>query len=118
MKKKEIWISDLTHTAQGITSHTFPLGVSLVYSYAKQELGKEFNFELFKFPSQLSDAMNKKSPAMLCFSNFSWNLELGYKFAHLAKLKNLTRLHLENSEVSDDTSPFLAELKELKYFSV
>ena len=88
MKKRDIWISDLTHTAQGITSHTFPLGVSLVYSYAKQELGKEFNFKLFKFPSQLSDAMNEKSPAMLCFSNFSWNLELGYKFAHLAKLKN------------------------------
>ena len=51
MKKPHIWISDLTHTAQGISANTFPLGVSYVYSYAKQQLGKDFNFKLFKFPS-------------------------------------------------------------------
>ena len=32
--------------------------------------------------------MNEKSPAILAFSNYIWNLELGYKFAYLAKLKN------------------------------
>ena len=48
-KKKSIWISDLTHTAQGITSHTFPLGVSFVFSYAKEKLGNEERWEeLFK----------------------------------------------------------------------
>jgi len=36
MKKPHIWISDLTHTAQGISSLSFPLGASYVYSYAKQ----------------------------------------------------------------------------------
>ena len=47
MKKQDIWISDLTHTAQGISAATFPLGVSFVLSYAKQKLGNEFNFKLF-----------------------------------------------------------------------
>ena len=41
-KKQDIWISDLTHTAQGITAATFPLGAGCVFSYAKQQLGKEF----------------------------------------------------------------------------
>ena len=34
--KPNIWISDLTHTAQGITAATFPLGVGCVFSYAKK----------------------------------------------------------------------------------
>lgn len=87
-KKKSIWISDLTHTSQGITSHTFPLGVSYVYSYAKEKFGNEFDFKLFKFPSHLAEALKNETPAMICFSNFSWNLELGYKFASLAKEKD------------------------------
>ena len=39
MKKKSIFISDLTHTQQGIMAATFPLGAACVYSYAKKELG-------------------------------------------------------------------------------
>ena len=83
--KPNIWISDLTHTAQGITAATFPLGASCVFSYAKEKIGKDFEFKLFKFPSHLNEALNKQSPKMLCFSNFKWNFELSYKFASLAK---------------------------------
>jgi len=88
LKKKEIWISDLTHTAQGISSITFPLGASYVYSYAQQHLGQDFEFRLFKFPEHLNDALKDQIPSMICFSNYSWNLELGYKFASLVKEKN------------------------------
>jgi len=88
VKKLDILISDLTHTAQGINSHTFPLGASYVLSHAKKKFGSEFNFKLFKFPDNLSAALLEKLPAMLCFSNFSWNLELSYKFSYLAKCKN------------------------------
>ena len=42
--RRNIWFADLTHTAQGISAATFPLGVSYVYSYAKKSLGKEFDF--------------------------------------------------------------------------
>ncbi len=86
--KQEIWISDLTHTAQGISSITFPLGASYVYSYAQKHLGDEFNFKLFKFPEHLNDALKDKLPSIICFSNYSWNFELSYKFASLVKEKN------------------------------
>ena len=88
MKKHDIWISDLTHTTQGISAATFHLGVSFVFSYAKKKLGKEFNFRLYKFPSHLAKALCNKSPTLLCFSNYSWNFELAYKFAFLAKQHN------------------------------
>ena len=41
-KNHDIWISDLTHTEQGIVSRTFPLGASCVYSYAKKILGPTY----------------------------------------------------------------------------
>tara|TARA_Y100000590_G_scaffold49633_1_gene52453 strand:+ start:11295 stop:13334 length:2040 start_codon:yes stop_codon:yes gene_type:complete len=87
-KSHEIWISDLTHTEQGIVSRTFPLGASCVYSYAKKNLGKDFNFKLFKFPSKLNEELIKKSPKVLGFSNYKWNFELSYKFAVLAKQRD------------------------------
>ncbi len=85
MIKQDIWISDLSHTAAGISAATFPLGASFVFSYAKQELGNDFNFRLFKFPKHLSEALKEQTPKMICFSNYSWNFELGYKFASIVK---------------------------------
>ena len=71
MREKDIWIADLTHAAQGMSAYTFPLGAGYVVAYAKKELGNIFNVRLFKFPSHLAEALLKKSPTMLCFSNFS-----------------------------------------------
>ena len=50
--KHSIWFADLTHTAQGISAATFPLGVSYVYSYAKKSLEKEFDFKFFHSTKQ------------------------------------------------------------------
>lgn len=83
--KRKIYFADLTHTAQGISAATFPLGISFVASYAVKELGSEFDFKLFKFPAALEQALREDPPIMLCFSNYSWNLELAYKMATLAK---------------------------------
>ncbi len=84
--KNEIYFADLTHTAQGISAPTFPLGISYVVSYAKKQLGSsDFNYRLFKFPADLEKALILKEPVMLCLSNYSWNFELAYKMATLAK---------------------------------
>lgn len=85
MAKKKIYFADLTHTAQGISASTFPLGISFVLSYAKEHLGDKFDYELFKFPEDLAKALSKELPAFLCFSNYSWNSQLAYQFSLLAK---------------------------------
>ena len=85
MTSKRVYFADLTHTAQGISAATFPLGVSYVMAYANQQLGDELECRLFKMPSELDQALQERWPSMLCFSNYSWNLELAYKFASLAK---------------------------------
>jgi len=86
--KKAIWISDLTHTAQGIGANGFPLGASYIYSYAKKNFKNEFDFKLFKLPIHLQEILQHTSPTILSFSNYSWNLELGYTFAFLAKQRD------------------------------
>jgi hypothetical protein len=85
MNSPQVFVSDLTHTKQGISAATFPLGASYVYSYTKKHLEKEIDFKLFKFPEDLNDALKVKIPEILSFSNYSWNLEISYKFAEICK---------------------------------
>ena len=85
--KPIVYISDLTHTVNGISANTFPLGSSYVFAYAKSKLGHLFDFDLFKFPDDLSNAINHSPPSVLCFSAYSWNLEISYKFAEVCKKK-------------------------------
>ena len=85
--KPIVYISDLTHTVNGISANTFPLGSSYVFAYAKSKLGHLFDFDLFKFPDDLSNAINCSPPTVLCFSAYSWNLEISYKFAEVCKKK-------------------------------
>ncbi len=88
MPKPKIYFADLSHTAQGVSSPSFPLGISFVVSYAKEHFGHDYDFKLFKFPTDLARAIQDESPVMLCLSNYSWNFALGYKLASLAKARD------------------------------
>ena len=81
----KIFISDLTHTANGISAQTFPLGASYVASYAKKMMGDRCEIDLFRFPDKLSNAIASELPRVACFSNYSWNFELSYRFAKYLK---------------------------------
>lgn len=120
MKKINIWLADLTHTAQGISAATFPLGISFVYSYAKKIFGKEFNFDLFKFPSDLDKALNKQLPTVLSFSNYSWNFELAYKFASVVKQCNPNIVTIFGGPnfptVSDEMLEFLKKRPNIDFY--
>lgn len=56
-QRKEIYFADLTHTAQGISAPTFPLGVSYVAAYVKEQLKDQVSVQLFKFPEDLDSAI-------------------------------------------------------------
>jgi hypothetical protein len=83
--KKKIFIADLTHTARGIHASTFPLGTAYVASFAQEALGEDFEIKLFKFPEELSQRIVDDHPVVLALSNYSWNLQLGYKLSCWAK---------------------------------
>jgi hypothetical protein len=85
MANKKVFLADLTHTRNGITAYTFPLGASFVASYAQKVLGDELEFRLYKFPEELASAITEDPPLVLACSNYSWNLELTYKLIEWAK---------------------------------
>ena len=86
--KKKIYIADLTHTASGLTSITFPLGTALVTSYAKHICNDSFEFRIFKFHDQLTRAISENPPSILALSNYTWNLEISSKLSAWAKRQN------------------------------
>jgi len=86
--KPIIYFADLTHTASGYNSPTFPIGIAYVLVNAKKTLGTDLEYRLFKFPEQLASAIMERPPAVLALSNFSWNSELAYKLNCWAKENN------------------------------
>ena len=83
---KEIYFADLTHTAQGISAPTFPLGVSYVAAYVKEQLKDQVSVQLFKFPEDLDSAITESPPPSALFlSKYSWNFRLAYKIASVTK---------------------------------
>ena len=82
-----ITLADLTHTNQGIPSVSLPLGAGLVASYAKKKLGDKIEYELFKYPQDLKNYVENKSPKFVCFTNYSWTFDISYQFARKIKEK-------------------------------
>ena len=63
----------------------FPLGVGCVTSYAKKVFGDQLDFEVFRHPEKLSQAIIDEPPLVLAMSNYSWNIQLACKVSSWAK---------------------------------
>ena len=83
--RKLIYLADLTHTGQIVSANVHPLGIGLIAAYAHQEFGESLEIELFKYPEDLDRALDERIPDVIGFSNYSWNLNLGYAFAERLK---------------------------------
>ncbi len=84
-KKINISFVDLSHTGKTVDTNYFPLGIAYIASYAQKVFGDAISVELNKYPSDLSNYLEKTTPEVACFSNFSWNFNLGYEFAKQIK---------------------------------
>jgi radical SAM superfamily enzyme YgiQ (UPF0313 family) len=73
--------ADLTHMGQMVAANTVPLGLGYLSGYARQELGDEIDFEIFKYPDDFADYLDKKTPQIACFSTFAWNLRIHHEYA-------------------------------------
>lgn len=110
---KKIYFADLTHTAQGVNSFTFPLGIGFVAAYIKTRFPDTFDVEVFKFPADLESAFNIAPADILCLSNYAWNKNIAMAFARAAKKVNENLIVImggPNFPLSDnERKKFLAE---------
>jgi tRNA A37 methylthiotransferase MiaB len=81
----EISFADLSHTGKTVDANFFPLGSGFVAAYAQEYLGDEIDVQLFKYPTDFADYLDKTIPRIACFANYSWNLNLNYEFARRLK---------------------------------
>lgn len=74
-------MADLTYTQQTISSDVFPAAIAGMIQYAKDNLDIEIEDKIFKFPHNLSKALDSEKPDLIGFSNYIWNCNLGLNFA-------------------------------------
>jgi len=87
-EKIVVYFADLTHTGQLVATNIHPLAIGLVAAYAKSRLGELIDIELFRYPEDLGDAIERRPPDILGFSNYSWNCNLAYEFAKRVKQRH------------------------------
>ncbi len=83
--KKTIYFADLTHQGLVLSSNVFPLSIGLIAAYLLDRRPEKYAVELFKYPSDLSNAFDKKVPDVVAFANYSWNFQLGYQYVRQIK---------------------------------
>jgi len=81
----KIWMADLTYTQQTLSSDVFPAAVAGMIEYVKNSLIFEIDAKVFKFPENLSKALDTDTPDIIGFSNYIWNCNLGLSFAKIIK---------------------------------
>ncbi|MBT4165932.1 radical SAM protein [archaeon] len=87
-KPLRISFADLTYTTKGLSNNTFPFGISLVASYAKKVFGDKIDVEIFHYPKNFINYLENEVPEVICFSSFSWTLDISHEFAKKIKEKN------------------------------
>jgi radical SAM superfamily enzyme YgiQ (UPF0313 family) len=81
-----IYLCDLTYSQQTISSDVIPAAVGCIAAYAERELKGRANFEIFKLPENLIEALETGAmPRAIGFSNYCWNEDLGTQFARVIK---------------------------------
>lgn len=71
----KIYLADLIHETFPSNS-TIPLNIGSVAAYALQKHGSDIDVTLFKYPSDLFQAVDENMPDVVGLSNYSWNQEL------------------------------------------
>ena len=85
--KTLITFADLTYTKKGTSSNAFPYAGAVVASYAKKKLGDAIETELFKYPEDFKNYLENNNPKIICFTNYSWTLDISHEFAKKIKSK-------------------------------
>jgi hypothetical protein len=80
-----IYLADLAHNYAAKGPHTFPINIGYIASYAKKRYGDRIEIQLFKFPRELIDAIERKRPHVVGLGNYTWNLDINNRIISRAK---------------------------------
>ncbi|MFQ5481365.1 MAG: B12-binding domain-containing radical SAM protein [Nitrospinaceae bacterium] len=84
----DVYLADLTHTGTVVSANFFPLAIGYVGAYLQKTFPDSVHVELFKYPEDLADALERRVPPIIGFSNYSWNLNLSYEFIRQIKKRH------------------------------
>tara|TARA_B100001123_G_scaffold307897_1_gene344033 strand:- start:7532 stop:9643 length:2112 start_codon:yes stop_codon:yes gene_type:complete len=82
---EKIFLCDISHTSQRITSEYVPYAIGCIKSYFHEYGKNDAEVQLFKYPGKFADEFMRQKPTMVGFSNYLWNLDLSYTFAKAIK---------------------------------
>lgn len=85
MNKTLIYLADLTHRGLIMSSNVFPLSIGLIAAYLLKHRPESVEVELFKYPEDLSAALEARQPDIVGFANYSWNLNISYGYTKIIK---------------------------------
>jgi len=85
MARIKVYLADLTHNGLVLSSNVFPLSVGLVGAYLQENSSMDIDLELFKYPENLSEALERAAPDVIGFANYSWNYDISRQYARVIK---------------------------------
>src|SRR5262245_48667620 len=87
MNAHKIFLFDLSHTGRGYISEFIPLAIGCIKAHliAHSRHASESEVRLFKDPQKAIDSYLQERPAVVGFSNYSWNYHLGTSIAREIK---------------------------------
>jgi radical SAM superfamily enzyme YgiQ (UPF0313 family) len=88
MSNRLVYICDLTHTAQCVSSDFFPYGAACVGAYLQEKSVSRPKVEIFKLPHDLEQGFQREIPDLVAFSSYMWNTQLSLKIAHAIKQRH------------------------------
>jgi len=86
--KNLIAFCDLAYIGKGMSSNAFPYPGAIVASYLKKKFENEIDVQLFKYPDDFTNYLEKNAPKFICFTNYSWTLDISHEFAKKIKKKH------------------------------
>ena len=85
--KTLIAFADLAYIGKSKSSVAFPYAGAVVASCAKKKFGDSIEIELFKYPNDFINYLQNNNPSIICFTNYSWTLDISHEFSKKIKEK-------------------------------
>ena len=119
--KIKIYLGDLIYDTVD-TNFVVPLNIAYIAAFIDEKLPQYTEIKLFKYPSELEQAIKEDPPDILGLSFYSWNERLSLFFFEMIKEINpniVTVLGGPNIRTGEnDIKKFLKEHEKLDYYII